>query len=97
MVDAYSVHGNVIMKMTAEMVQMNWTVTILHALKKSSHAPTIGVYPCHRYGSSAFYELSSDELDCNYSACAKEVHMRQPSVYTHFTGTIVLLSHSFSL
>jgi hypothetical protein len=53
MADAYSDHGNVIMKMTVEMVQMNWNVTIQHVLKKSSHARTIGVYPCHRYGSSA--------------------------------------------
>jgi hypothetical protein len=48
MVDAYSDHGNAIMKMTAEMVQMNWIVTIRHVLKKTSHVPTIGVYPYHK-------------------------------------------------
>jgi len=48
MVDAYSDRGSVIMKMTAEMVQMNWIVTIHHVLRKSSHVPTIAVYPCHK-------------------------------------------------
>jgi hypothetical protein len=48
MVDAYSDRGNVIMKMTAEMVQMSWIVIIHHVLRKTSHVPTIAVYPCHR-------------------------------------------------
>jgi len=48
MVVAYSDHGSVIMKMTAEMVQMSWIVVIHHVPRKTSHVLTIVVYPCHR-------------------------------------------------
>jgi hypothetical protein len=48
MADAYSNHGSVIMKTTAEMVQMNWIVTIRHVLRKNLHVLIIAVYQCHR-------------------------------------------------